>query len=332
MNHFLKENVCDHKREKVRWGIIGLGYMAHIFCDVINDSEKGYVYAVASRTVKKASKFAQEHGVAVFYGTYEELISDNNVDVVYIATPLDCHYDNIERCLLKQKNVLCEKPIVNSSYEYNVLLKLAEKQKCLLLEGMWSYYLPTYKKAKEWIEAGLIGDVELIRIDFYKNFHYDPSIQKHGVMRDYGIYALAFLNYFISGECQTKSVYCRKNSDDLDTDWAINGECMSGKVSYVINISSCFKSKSKAVIIGKKGTIEFESQFNRTNIITLLDIDGNCLKKTDYEYKKEGFEYEVSEVNKVVLEKSSCKDMQKRTLSTLKLLDDVTEKMSRECR
>ena len=318
--------MSKHNKD-VKWGIIGLGYMANIFCDVINDSERGYVYAVASRSLKKASEFAEEHRVAVFYGTYEELISDMNVDVVYIATPLDCHYDNIEQCLLKQKNVLCEKPIVNNSYEYRLLLKMAERQNCLLLEGMWSYYLPTYQKAKEWINGGFIGDVDLIRIDFYKNFRYDPSIQKHGVMKDYGIYALAFLNYFIVGECQTQSVLCRKNTDAFDTDWAISGKCLDKNISYVINISSCFNSKSKAVIIGEKGTIEFESQFNRTNIITLLDINGICLQKIEYEYKNDGFEYEVSEVNRIVLEKSSCKNMQKRTLSTLKLLDDVTGKM-----
>lgn len=97
------------------------------------------------------------------------------IDVVYIATPVFCHYENIKTALLNGKNVLCEKPIVMDLNELEELRDLANKQNLLLVEGMWMLYLPTFKKAGEWIAKEIIGEIQGIRVDLSKREAIDYS-------------------------------------------------------------------------------------------------------------------------------------------------------------
>lgn len=329
----LRKVKASHKIKKknpnpIRWGIMGTGYMAETFCSTIDGNANGIVYAVASRSKERASSFAKKHSKCIAYGSYQELVSDNSIDIIYIATPTICHYENIKLCLKSRKNVLCEKPITTCLSELIELKTLAKENNCFLMEGMWMKCLPTYLKAIEWIKMGRIGEVELIKADFYKREKIRPDVaifnaeMGGGVLKDYGVYAVSFPLGFMDTICEVEGK-SRDSKFGIDTDWQIY--LSDGLRKAFINISSNFSSQSKAAVVGKNGTIEWESQFNRTNIITLYDEKGNKIDSQKWNYVHEGFEYELDEVQsslKKGLKESSVVTLQS-SMKTLEIIDSL---------
>lgn len=318
----------------VRWGIIGLGYMAECFSSAIDGNKDGIVVAVASRSIEKAKKFALKHGKCQAYGSYEAMLHDSNLelDVVYIATPTKYHYEHIKLCLEAGKNVLCEKPITSNVQELEELYQLAQEKDCFLMEGMWMKCLPTYQKALTWIKEGRIGTLDLIRADFYKREQIEPSKAIYnkrecgGVLRDYGVYAIAFPTGFLEEMPEELIAYSRTSIYEIDADWLI---CMRFKgVQTFINLSSNFQGSSKAAIIGNKGMIEWDVQFNRTNTITLYDVSGKQVERYKAEYEYEGFEYEVNEVQQCIKKglKESTMVPLKSSIVTMKIIDELLKK------
>lgn len=292
----------------LRWGIIGLGYMAETFSCAIDGSKDDVVYAVASRSLDKAKAFAKNHGGCRAYGSYEDMVNDKrlDLDIIYIATPVKFHYEHVKLCLEAGKNVLCEKPITSTLEQLDDLMELAKKHNCFLMEGMWMKCLPTFQKACQWINEGKIGDVELVRVDFYKREHiregyaiYNAS-EGGGVLRDFGVYAIAFMEHFLGGYPDELTGKSRISSHGIDADWQITAK--KKNVQAFVNLSSNFGSLSKAVVIGSKGFVEWNSQFNRTNTVTLYDANGVHVKTFATNYEYEGFEYEIKEVHKCIRE------------------------------
>lgn len=292
----------------LRWGIIGLGYMAETFSCAIDGSKDDVVYAVASRSMDKAKTFANNHGGCMAYGSYEDMVNDESLklDVIYIATPVKYHYEHVKLCLEAGKNVLCEKPITSTLEQLDELMELAKKHNCFFMEGMWMKCLPTFQKACRWINEGKIGDVELVRVDFYKREHIREGYaifnanEGGGLLCDFGVYAIAFMEHFLGGYPDELTGKSRISSHGIDADWQITAQ--KRNVYAFVNLSSNFGSLSKAVVIGRKGFVEWNSQFNRTNTVTLYDANGVQVEIFAANYEYEGFEYEIKEVQKCIRE------------------------------
>jgi predicted dehydrogenase len=288
----------------IRWGVIGLGYMAETFSCAIDGNKNGVVYAVASRSLAKAKSFASHHGNCKAYGNYEEMVNDKelNLDVVYIATPVKYHYEHVKLCLEAGLNVLCEKPITSTFEQFEDLVAIAKGNNCFFMEGMWMKCLPTFQKACQWVNEGKIGKTELVKVDFYKREHICEGYAIYnakeggGVLHDFGVYAIAFMEHFIGGMPEDLNRKCRISASGIDADWLITAE--KNGINAVVNLSSNFGSLSKAAIIGSDGFIEFDSQFNRTKHVTLYDSKGQQVENFSTSYIYEGFEYEVNEVQK----------------------------------
>lgn len=320
----------------IKWGIIGLGSMAEKFSTIIDGNKDAIVYSVASRSFKKAEAFAARHGDCKAYGSYDDMLKDSsaNLDIIYIATPVEVHYENIKQCLLAGKNVLCEKPITSDSDQLEELIGIAKQKNRFLMEGMWMKCLPTFRKAVEWINQDKIGDLELIKADFYKKEIIRPdltihnSMERGGVLQDYGVYAISFMTFFLKGIPKNLQYSKRISSFGIDSDWHIMAQ--SNDVKAFINISSNFSSLSKAAVIGKKGSIEWNSQFNRTNKVTLFDANGNKTEELVSKYKHEGFEYQVEEVRRCLNGKESESQMVPlcESLETLTVIDQLMGKQS----
>lgn len=292
----------------IRWGVIGLGYMAETFSCAIDGNKDGVVYAVASRSLDKAKAFAKNHGNCKAYGSYEEMVNDESLklDVIYIATPVKYHYEHVKLCLEAGKNVLCEKPITSTLEQFEELTKIAREHNCFFMEGMWMKCLPSFQKACQWIEEGKIGDLELVKVDFYKREHireghaiYNAQ-EGGGILRDFGVYAMAFMEHFLGGYPDELGGNSRISSHGIDADWQIAAK--KGNVHAFVNLSSNFGSLSKAAVIGKKGFVEWNSQFNRTNTVTLYDANGVQVETFAANYDYEGFEHEINEVQTCIRE------------------------------
>lgn len=315
----------------IRWGVIGLGYMAETFSCAIDGNKDGCVYAVASRTLNKAKDFASHHGDCKAYGSYEEMVKDKRLklDVVYIATPVMFHYEHVKLCIEAGLNVLCEKPITSNLEQLNELVALARKNNCFLMEGMWMKCLPSFQKACQWISEGRIGKTEWVKVDFYKREHicgehaiYNAQ-EGGGVLCDFGIYAIAFIEHFLGGLPDYLNGNYRISTHDIDADWQITAD--KKNVKAIVNLSSNFESLSKAAVIGEKGFIEWHSQFNRTNRVMLYDTNGCLVESFTIPYKYDGFEYEVNEVQKCIREnkKESMVVTLKGTYNTMLIIEKL---------
>ena len=305
--------------------------MAETFSCAIDGSKDDVVYAVASRSLDKAKAFAKNHGGCRAYGSYEDMVNDKSLDldIIYIATPVKYHYEHVKLCLEAGENVLCEKPITSTLEQLDELMELAKKHNCFLMEGMWMKCLPTFQKACQWINEGKIGDIELVRVDFYKREHiregyaiYNAS-EEGGVLRDFGVYAIAFMEHFLGGYPDELTGKSRISSHGIDADWQITAK--KKNVQAFVNLSSNFGSLSKAVVIGRKGFVEWNSQFNRTNTVTLYDANGVHVESFATNYEYEGFEYEIKEVHKCIREgkKESNIATLAGTLNTMQIINTL---------
>lgn len=317
--------------DAVRWAIIGLGNMAEVFASALDMDKQSRIVGVASRSFLKAQKFACRHGHGQAYGSYQEMLSDPglNVDVVYIATPARLHPEHIRMCLESGKNVLCEKPIALMSSELEPLIELAREKGLFLMEGMWMKCLPTFRKAKQWLEDGRIGKLELIRADFYKREHINTDLTIYnekeggGVLGDFGIYALAFMTSFLGGAPDQIRKEQRNSFANIDADWQIFAE--RNGVRAFVNLSSNFNGLSKAALIGSRGTIEWDAQFNRTNRIARYDEHGVLQEAFVTRYKSQGFEFEIKEVARCLnsgLRQSEYVSLAE-TLAAVRVMDDL---------
>ena len=166
-------------------------------------------------------------------------------------------------------------------------------------------------------------------MDFYKREHireghaiYNAQ-EGGGVLRDFGVYAVAFMEHFLGGYPEELSGKSRMSSHGIDADWQISAK--KGNVQAFVNLSSNFGALSKAAVIGKNGLVEWNSQFNRTNIVTLYDANGVQVETFAASYEYEGFEYEVNEVQKCIREgkKESCIATLSGTRNTMQIINSL---------
>lgn len=182
----------------MNWAFLGYGKIAIQFHESLKEFSDQKVYAIASRS--KADEMKQQYPDCVIYDNYEDLYADAEIDIVYINTTHNFHSEQVVRCLESGKHVLCEKPIGVTFDEVKQMVDTARKTGKYLLEGMWTQYLPAYKKVKELIADGLIGDIQFIRSDFSVRFPkdlkgrmYNPALSGGG-MFDLGVYNIALVN------------------------------------------------------------------------------------------------------------------------------------------
>jgi predicted dehydrogenase len=189
--------------KKYKWGILAPGKMSAKFTMGIKHLENAELYAVGSRDLSRARDFAKEHGFKRFYGSYEELVADPDLEIVYVASPHSFHKEHTLLCLQHGKHVICEKAFAINSMEAVEMINEAERQDLFLMEALWPPFQPFYKKAAEILASGVLGKV--IHLHGYFSFipPYDPLDRKFnlslggGSLLDIGIYpgidALTFI-------------------------------------------------------------------------------------------------------------------------------------------
>jgi len=205
-----------------KWAVLAPGRMAAKFTNGLKVLENAELYAVGSRDINRAEKFAREHGFRKFFGTYEELAADPEVDVVYIASPHSHHRDQTLLCLRNKKAVICEKAFALNSREAGEMISEARRQKVFLMEALWPPFQPFYKKAHEILESGILG--KIVHLHSYFSFipPYDPADRKFnislggGSLLDIGIYpvidALTFLG--VPDEIKSAALFGETGSEE----------------------------------------------------------------------------------------------------------------------
>jgi len=311
----------------LKWGVVGTGNMASVWADLLLSSRFSELSAVCSRTESKAQVFRRKFGGKHAFSRLDDMLATlgDELDIVYIATPLSSHFEITKICLEAGVNVLVEKPATETQEDWSLLCKLARQRNVLLIEGMWMRCLPTFRQAESWIDDGLIGDVRWIRADLHK---FRPLAQSRiggdsGVLMDYGVYGLSFVRHFLGAPPEWHKSSKHLTTNGTDTEWSI----MIGRqrTTGIINISSNSHASSRATIIGESGIIDWESPFNRTGRITLHDFSSGGKLSKKFSYKHQGFEYQLDEVKRTLenrLSESKILD-HASTLETLKIMDNL---------
>ncbi|MFG2158581.1 Gfo/Idh/MocA family protein [Streptomyces olivaceus] len=184
--------------QKVRWGILATGGMAARFAADLVDLPDAEVVAVASRTEASAKAFAERFGIARAYGGWETLARDEDVDVVYVATPHSAHRAAAGLCLEAGRNVLCEKPFTLNVREAEELVALARENGGFLMEAMWMYCNPMVRRLKTLVDDGAIGEIRSVQADFGLAGPFPPAhrlrdpAQGGGALLDLGVYPVSF--------------------------------------------------------------------------------------------------------------------------------------------
>lgn len=191
--------------KKYQWGIIGLGNIAHEFAEHF-DQETSELAAVASRTIDKAEAFAQRYHIPKAYGSYQEMLNDQEIDIIYIAVPNRQHSQHIMEALAANKHVLCEKAITMNKKELTEAMKLAEEKNLVLAEAMTIFNMPLYQQLRSLIDTNKLGALKMIQALFgsYKdpdptNRFFNPELAG-GALLDIGTYAVSFARFFLSSQ------------------------------------------------------------------------------------------------------------------------------------
>lgn len=285
------------------WGIIAPGRIARTFAKGLSVIDDATLYAVASSDQSRAKAFADEFGGAEqVYGSYDELIADPKVDGIYIANPHRYHYDCVERCLNAGKPLLCEKPLTVTAAESERLFALAESNGVFLMEALWSRFLPVWQQVKQWLEAGLIGDVRVINCTFGFNIPrntgdrlLNPELAG-GVLLDMGVYCVA-MSQFVMGRDPERIL-----ADGIVGETGVD-ERSSALLNYggpVSMMTSNFKVQTvnNFVISGTHGSITVDAEFWAAKRATLT-VDGEV---TVFEgpFRASGFEYQTEEAMRCI--------------------------------
>ena len=315
----------------IKWGIIGAGNIARKFATALTSMKDTELTAIASRNIKKAERFAETFHIKKSYGSYEELIKDEEIDVVYIATPHTEHKANGALCIINNKAVLCEKPFTINKEESQYLIDLATKHDVFLMEAMWTKFLPVTNAVKNWIKEKKIGDVKHIRASFGYNAPYDINSRTYnphtagGALLDVGVYPITYACYLLDklpDSISSSAIIGKSNVDEQ------NVIALHFDNGILANLSSAIAADTgdEAIIIGDEGKIHIPNFWNAQKAV-VYNNEGQIVDKIELPFMSNGYEYEAEEVNNCLREgkKQSSINSLKDTLDIMKIMDEIRE-------
>lgn len=313
----------------IRWGIIGTGGIAATFATALNSVEGAELIAVSSRNISRAQVFADSFHIPKAYGTYEEMVKDSEIDVIYIGTPHTEHKSNAALCIQNGKAVLCEKPFTVNTSESEYLVALAKKHKVFLMEAMWTRFLPATERVKQWIEEKQIGQVKHIRASFGYAAEFNPESRLYsldlagGALLDVGVYPITYVVHMLDqlpDQIISSAIFGQTHVDEQNVIIMKYQEGVLAELSSSIALNTGFE----AVIIGDKGRIVVP-KFGFAEEAFLYDVKGELLEHFNEPFEVNGYVHEAYEVNTCLREGrlESEKLPLKRTLDIMRLMDGI---------
>ena len=314
--------------EKLRWGIIGTGLIADLF--VTDLLANGFtVSAVGSRTEGSAAAFAERFGIPTAHASYEALVADPEVDVVYVATPHPYHVANATIALEAGKHVLVEKPFTLNATEAASIVDLAEKNNLVVLEAMWTRFLPHMIRLREMIAEGVIGDVRTVIADHNQNLPSDPKHRLQdphlggGALLDLGIYPISFA-WDMLGAPSSVSAIAAKTPTGVDRQTAVVLGYADGQQA-LIHTALDTAGPNAASVIGTKGWVAIDRVFYEPTAFTVYDLDGAIVERYESSVSDRGMQYQAAELERIVAAGLLAGDMlpPRETVGIMTTLDEI---------
>ena len=315
--------------KKLNFSILCAGNIAKKMAKTISlMPDKAVPHAIASRDIKKAKRLADKYNFLKAYDSYETMLKDPEVDVVYVASPNSCHYEHVKLCLEHGKHVLCEKPFTVNERQAAALFGIAKEKNLFVGEAMWTVFLPYTLELKKLISDGIIGDISFIQVSFGSDMTrterlISPELAG-GVLLDLGVYTIAFMKTFFGKDI--KSI----KSSPVFLESGVDGKSCTvvtyndGKIAALSSDMTAILG-NKAVIYGNKGHIEVKDFWCAESFA----VYNNRGDMTEYAYPFEinGYAYEIGKLHEAVNEGKLEYDQwtQEDTISVLHICDQIRD-------
>lgn len=308
-------------------GILGAGRIAVTLAETMNKMPEVECYGVASRDLEKAKSFAKEHGFQHAFGSYEGMLADENVELVYIATPHSHHYGHMKMCLEAGKHVLCEKSFTVNEKQAAEIFRIAEEKNLLVTEAIWTRYMPSRKIINDLLDQKVIGDVRKMTA----NLNY-PLLDKErivkpelagGALLDVGIYPLNFAYMHFGDQVKKITSAVEMTDAGVDGENAMILQYEDGRMA-VLNSGIHGKSDSEGVFYGSAGCMIVEN-INNPESVKVYDTERNLVREIKVPEQISGYEYEITETISCIKEgKLECPSMpHEETLKMMRVMDGL---------
>ena len=313
----------------MRVGILGAGSIAGTLSRTINQLNDPNIvlYAVGARDLERAKKFAEEHKIPKAYGSYEELVSDKDVDLIYVATPHSHHYQHTKLAVMHGKNCLVEKAFMANAAQAKEILQLAEEKKVLVTEAIWTRYMPSRRVIDSIIKSGEIGEVHAVQANLGYALAHVERLNKPelagGALLDLGVYTINFALMALGDDVQDVQAHCVKGQYGCDTMDSITLTFKDGKMA-VLHANMLSITDKNGYIFGDKGYI-FVNDINNPKEVAVYNNERKLVKEYPLPKQVTGYEYQLIECNETLKKGAiECESMpHKETIFVMELMDKI---------
>ncbi|MGO4298980.1 Gfo/Idh/MocA family protein [Leifsonia sp. RAF41] len=291
----------------LRWGVLGPGGIAADFTDALHRHTVQRVVAAGSRSAERAAAFAAAHGVERSNGSYEALVSDPEVDVVYVATPHSEHLEHALLAIAAGKHVLIEKPMAVTAEQARKIVAAAREAGVFAMEAMWTRYLPQTDIIRQLLEQDALGDVRVVTADFGGRVPYDPESRlwnpalAGGALLDLGVYAVSWASFALGAPAGIIAAGTLAPSG-VDEQAALLLSSADG-AQALLSTSLLAGTPSLATINGSAGRVETDSPFWGPSGLRVFRADGTLAAQWRDPYgrpHRDGMAYEAAAVARYI--------------------------------
>ena len=291
------------KNRDLNWAVLGTGVIANEMAQALAKMNKR-LYAVANRTHQKALDFADRYGVQKVYDQIDEVFEDEAVDIIYITSPHNTHYEFMKKALEHGKHILVEKSITLNSRELDEMIALAAEKKLILAEAMTIWHMPIYKKLWEIVQSGQLGKVQIITMNFGSFKEYNMSNRffnmnlAGGAMLDIGVYALSIVRSFMEEKPEDIVSQWKASPTGSDEQATI---LLKNKQEQMATVALSMHSKQpkRAMISCEKGYIEI-MEYPRADKAVIVDAESGERTEIESGETANALYYEMMDMEQAV--------------------------------
>ncbi|MFC7404438.1 Gfo/Idh/MocA family protein [Georgenia alba] len=313
----------------LRWGILGAGGIARKFATEVPANSAQRVVAVGSRSAAKAAGFAEAHGISRAHGSYADLVTDPEVDVVYVATPHSHHRDHAVLALEAGKPVLVEKAFTRNAREAREVLEAAESRGLFAMEAMWTRFLPHMTALRHLVASGALGDVLAVHGDHGQRLPHVERLREPGLaggaLLDLGVYPISFIHSLLG---RPEAIHAVGMLSDAGVDVHEAVSLTYGNAVGVATANMWARSRTSASVIGTEGRIDLADTFFVPTTFTVTPADGDPWTWSEPGVTG-GFQYQAAEVARCVAVGSQQSEILSwaATVEVMEIMDEVRRQL-----
>ncbi|MEL4320120.1 Gfo/Idh/MocA family oxidoreductase [Leifsonia sp. YIM 134122] len=314
--------------DALRWGILATGGIAHAMANdlVLNGFT---VQAVGSRSQEAADAFAAEFGIPNAHSSYAALVADPEVDVIYVSTPHPFHAEHASLALEAGKHVLVEKPFTLNAAEARQVVDLANEKGLVVLEAMWTRWLPHMVRVREIIAAGTLGEVHTLIADHTQDLPDDPGHRLNalelggGALLDLGIYPISFASDLF-GSPETIQASATFKDTGADAQVATIFRYAGGQIATTLSASDT-RGRNIATILGTDGRIDIDSVWYTPTSFRAYDAEGAEIESFSSDVTGRGMQFQAAELERLAAAGATSGDIlpTEETVAVLETLDTI---------